>query len=113
MEYESLSGGRAFRVVQRQGKRRQGRMLALIALANGLDHNRYGFAISKRVGSAVVRNRIRRRLRAALAELRPAAGWDIVATARMEAAESPYAPLRGELRNLLEASGVALDSTSA
>lgn len=112
MEYESLRGDRAFGDVQRRGSRRQGKMLALRAYANGLDRNRYGFAISKKVGCAVVRNRIRRRLRASLSDLRPASGWDLVMTARAESASAPYSLLRDDLRNLLQSSGVALNGTS-
>src|SRR4051812_27439178 len=38
-------------------------LAVLIAAPNDLDHNRLGMAVSKRVGSAVVRNRVRRRIR--------------------------------------------------
>jgi RNase P protein component len=37
-------------------------LLVLRVSPNGLSHNRYGFVVSKRVGGAVVRNRVRRRL---------------------------------------------------
>ena len=37
-------------------------LLVLRTLPNELPHNRYGFVVSKRVGGAVVRNRVRRRL---------------------------------------------------
>jgi hypothetical protein len=40
--------------------------LVLRSVPNQLPHNRYGFVTSKRVGKAVVRNRVRRRLREAI-----------------------------------------------
>lgn len=106
--YESLSGDRSFGAVQRGGQRRQGKNLAMRVLANGLDHNRYGYAISKKVGEAVIRNRIRRRVRAILRELEPGAGWDIVTSARVDAASVSYGELLEEARTLLASAGVPL-----
>lgn len=65
---------------------------------------RIGFSVSKRVGGAVVRNRVKRRLREAvrgrLTLLPP--GWDIVISARPAAANADYATLDAELGELLE-----------
>ena len=55
-----------------------------------------GFTASKRVGSAVVRNRARRRLREAARELLPelgTAGVDYVLVARESTAEAPWPSL--------------------
>jgi ribonuclease P protein component len=51
-----------------------------------------GVSVSKRLGNAVSRNRIRRRIRelvrARLKELQP--GWDVVIVARSPAATAPF-----------------------
>jgi ribonuclease P protein component len=63
------------------------------------------YAVSRAVGPAVVRNRVRRRLRAAATELAPVPGTYLVA-ADPEAAGRSYV----ELRNDLAAALTALDA---
>ena len=61
---------------------------------------RVAFAIGRRVGPAVVRNRMRRRLRAVAAELAATAALapgDYLVAARPAAAELPFATLRSEM----------------
>ncbi len=65
---------------------------------------RFGFTISRKVGGAVVRNKIRRRLRALVAALGPGvahAGCDYVIIARPAAAERSYAQLKIDLEQAL------------
>ncbi|MBX3094608.1 MAG: ribonuclease P protein component [Cryobacterium sp.] len=60
---------------------------------------RCGFVVSKKVGNAVTRNRVRRRLRAicrdVVSELAP--GTDVVIRALPESAHSTWASLQGEI----------------
>jgi ribonuclease P protein component len=69
---------------------------------------RVGFTVSKRVGNAVTRNRVRRRLREAvryqLTRLPPE--WDIVVIARPAAAEAPYAALEADVREVFTRAGL-------
>lgn len=63
-----------------------------------------GFTVTKKVGNAVVRNRIRRRLRAAAQELMPdnaQAGWDYVLIGRLKALEEDYAVILRDMRYAL------------
>lgn len=61
-----------------------------------------GITISKSVGTAVVRNRLRRRLAASLHDLLPSqARMRLLIVARPSAATLPYAALREELRRAL------------
>ena len=64
------------------------------------DQPRVAFAIGRRVGTAVARNRLRRRLRAALAEADLAPGSYLVA-AGPEAARLSWAELRSTLADVL------------
>jgi ribonuclease P protein component len=64
---------------------------------------RVGFVVSKAVGNAVVRNRTKRRLRAAVAaELAGIpSGVDVVVRAQPAAAQATYAELESALKPLL------------
>ena len=70
----------------------------------GTSPARFGFIVSKQVGSAVVRNTVRRRLKAvcaeALADVRP--GADVVIRALPAAADVEYGMLRDEVLRCLE-----------
>ena len=75
-----------FERVRRRGRTLLHPLLVLSTLPNGLEHNRFGFAVGRRLGKAVRRNRIKRRMREAV-RLRMqrgdmAAGWDVVLIAR-------------------------------
>ncbi len=71
------------------------------ALPNGLGLSRYGFSVSRRVGNAVVRNRVKRLFREILRQAPLQTGWDIVFIARPAAASTDYASLEKSINNLL------------
>jgi ribonuclease P protein component len=64
------------------------------------DVARIGFTVSRRVGKAVVRNRAKRRLRAAAAEVMPGAakpGMDYVLIGRQRTVDRPFAALKTDM----------------
>ena len=69
--------------------------------------SRFGISVKKAVGGAVVRNRIRRRIREILRrnQTEIPTGWDIVIHPRRSVAEAPFAPLEAELVRLLRSLG--------
>lgn len=90
-------------------------MLMLNAAPNRRRVSRCGFIVAKRLGSAVVRNRIRRRVREAVRLLYPqiAPGWDMVFVARSPAlAEIAFAQLQALVWQLLQHAGVAQGTVS-
>lgn len=87
--------------VFQQGRHNSGRLLAIRTVSNDLPQSRYAYAIPKRVGKAVVRNRVRRRLREILRLLPPAEGYDLVVSVRPEAAQSSFGALKQEMETLL------------
>ena len=73
-----------FARAKRLGAVQRDRALMVSVCANRLQRNRYGVVVGKHIGIAVVRNRVKRRLRAVLAEMHPQLrqGFDIVVIAR-------------------------------
>jgi ribonuclease P protein component len=96
-----------FKAVYSQGKTQVDRFLVLKAMPNHLEHYRYGISINKRVGKAVVRNRIKRKLREILRLTPPAAGWDIVFIVRNPAVESDYRGLEKSVASLFSRANIA------
>lgn len=91
-----------FARVKRFGKTQRHAALSVNFYANQLSRNRYGIVVSKRQGMAVCRNRIKRRLRAALSELHCGLGqgFDIVLVARRGVIAQPFDDLRRILSEL-------------
>jgi ribonuclease P protein component len=76
----------------------------LLARPNGGEGLRYGITVTKRIGNAVVRNRMKRRFRALLREVLPGDGLpdtDHVMIGREGGIERGFAALREELRAAL------------
>ncbi|MEZ4238922.1 MAG: ribonuclease P protein component [Myxococcota bacterium] len=99
-----------FQRVQRGGRRISGRSLVVVYLANDRDTARFGLAVSRKVGGAVVRNRVKRWLREAVRRQRGAAPLvDVVIIARPSAATAGYRALYAEvgaaLRQMRSAGG--------
>lgn len=107
-----LKSPRDFEALRREGKRWRDVRLALNAGPNSLPHNRFGFVVSGRVGNAVARNKVRRRLRAAARRWLPAVipGYDIVIIAFPPSADASYRELEDELGLLLRRANL-LDRT--
>lgn len=103
-----LRGRKQFVDAFQRGRLWGNQLLVLRLLPNGLDHNRYGFVTSKRLGKAIVRNRVRRRLREGVRTLPVpmSGGWDIVISARPAAALADYRELKRSVASLLARASV-------
>ena len=71
------------------------------ALPNGLDLSRYGFSVTKKVGKAVQRNRLKRLLRQIVGSQLLKSGWDIVFIVRRRAVDADYHQLEKAVAGLL------------
>ena len=97
-----LRGHRQFQHLHRDGKNIFHPLLKLSLLPNQLPHNRYGFIVSTRLGNAVCRNRIRRRLREAVRVWHESLhqGYDVVIIARTPGQNASYHDFYGVLQTL-------------
>ncbi len=82
--------------------------LVLYARKNRSSTNRVGMTVSKKLGGAVVRNRVRRRLREVyrLNEDRFAPGWDIVVVARSRCISASFEAITKAYLSLAEKAGI-------
>jgi len=95
-----------FRRVRKQGNSWAHPFAILCALPNGLAHNRYGFSVSKRLGGAVVRNRVKRLMREAVRTTPKevgslVSGYDVIFIARPPIVGRTYAEVCAVVRTLL------------
>jgi ribonuclease P protein component len=76
-------------------------LIVLKILSNRLSYSRYGFSVSSRIGGAVIRNRVKRRLREIMRNTSLEIGWDIVIIARSKAGRAAYSDLKHSVSSLL------------
>ncbi len=97
-----------FAALQRGGRSRAHPLLLLRYRRNDLDSTRYGISTARRIGGAVVRNRLRRQLRAILREVgqRVEPGWDVLIVVRSAAAGVRQLELEAALMRLLAVAGL-------
>ena len=98
-----LRAPRDFAALQTGGRRRSHALLSIRVRRNELGRDRFGISTGRRVGSAVVRNRVRRRVKEMLRHsVRPASiGWDVLVVCRPASAAAGYGDLREALGRLL------------
>jgi ribonuclease P protein component len=105
----SLRSSRDFQRLARSGRRARNDGLTVFALdREDSGPTRLGLAVSAREASAVVRNRIRRRLRAAFRELEAPPGLDVMIKAKAEIATQPYQEMVNHLRGALSGTGIGV-----
>ncbi|MFO7941495.1 MAG: ribonuclease P protein component [Bacillota bacterium] len=102
MKAQRLPGGSAFARVFEGGCSTAGKLLVLYVHPSDDERARVGFAVGKRLGGAVVRNRIRRRMREAF-RLLPGSigGADLVFVARGRILQASQGQIQREMRDLL------------
>ena len=93
-----------YNLVYQQGRTLVDDLLVMKALPNGLSLSRYGFSVTKKVGKAVQRNRLKRLLREITRAQPVKPGWDVVFIVRPVAVTADYHQLnRAAIRLLTQA----------
>ena len=111
---KSLKLNHLFRRLYQKGKSAANKYLVIYCRRNGSFENRIGYTVSSKLGHAVVRNRVRRRLREIYrlheSQFRP--GWDLVVVARSRAVDAPYKKLEGAYLSLAGKLGLLREEES-
>jgi ribonuclease P protein component len=100
-----------FQRVRRIGKSYAHPLVVFIATKNELEQVRIGVVAGKAVGTAVQRNRAKRRLRACLSQLLPclSGGWDLILLARKPMDQAGFAEICAAVQMLLKRAGLLND----
>ena len=105
---ESLKKNRDFQLLYKEGRSRANRYLVLYVKENGLEKNRLGVSVSKKVGNSIVRHRITRLIRESyrLHEDMFNSGLDMVVIARVSAKDHSMKEIESALLHLGKLHGV-------
>jgi len=96
-ESVTIKNNHEFRRMYAKGKNAVTPGVVVYCRRNRLDHNRLGVTVSTKVGKAVVRNLVRRRLREIfrLNQDKLLQGYDMIVIARVRTPSVPYRKLNG------------------
>ena len=95
-----------FDSVRSHGKRVSDRLFVLIVAPSEIAQTRWGLAVSRRVGNAVVRNRVKRKIRESIRDIRSITGLDVIVSARPAAADAGGESVRSSLHQLARRAGL-------
>lgn len=95
-----------FDQIYRNGKPVRGDLLVLRILPNAMNLNRFGLSISREVGKATRRNKLRRQLKEIIRNEPFQDGWDVVIYVRTRASTAGFSELKNSLLNLANKAGI-------
>lgn len=104
---ESLKKNSHFQIVYKRGNSKVSKYLVVYWLNNKNNNpvNRYGITVSKKIGNAVVRNKVKRRIKEVLRKWDDnnyiKSGLDIVIIARKPVVDLNYHEIKDDLKKLL------------
>lgn len=99
----SLKNKRDFAKVYELRQSKANQQIVLYKRPNGLDHNRLGISVSKKVGNSVVRHRVTRLVREVyrLNVQQVKSGFDLVVVGRVQSKDSNYHIMERAFLNLI------------
>lgn len=109
---DSLKRKKEFRYTYRAGRSLPGHLAVLVYTKNRQQKTRVGFSVSKKIGGAVQRNRVKRRLREALTPLLPRvkSGFNIIFVARQPIVDAAFSEIGAGLEAQLLKAGLITEA---
>lgn len=97
-----------FKKIYKSGKNYWNRNIILYCMKNDINETRAGFTISKKMGNAVTRNKIKRRMKEAYKrnffDLK--SGYDLIFIPKKHIVNISFGELENSIRHILKISGV-------
>jgi ribonuclease P protein component len=96
-----------FRKVYKHGKSFANRYLVMYILNNKSENSRIGISVSKKVGKAIIRNKVRRRIKEAYRlniDEKIKNGYDIIFIARVAIKDADYVDIEKSMKHLIRKS---------
>jgi len=100
-----------FRKVYKKGKSVANKYLVMYVLENELENSRVGISVSKKVGNAVNRNKIKRRIRESYRlniDEKVKDGYDIIFIARISSKEATHKDIEKSVINLSKKANILI-----
>lgn len=114
MEFNNTTGIRKdyeFRRIYKNGKSFANRYMVVYVMKNRSDNTRIGISVSKKVGNAVTRNRIRRIIKESYrlnVDPKVKKGYDLVFISRVAAKDADYKTIEKSICGLVKKAGVLI-----
>ena len=108
--FPSIKKNREYREIYNTAGKKAYGVLVMFVKDNGLEHNRLGISVSKKVGNSVVRHTFCRKIREIfrLNNYQTVQGKDIIVTARSRAGSADYDRLNRDYLRLLTEQGIRM-----
>ena len=93
-----------FKNVYENGKSYGNRLLVMYISKNKLDYNRVGFAVTKKIGNSVIRNKVRRRMKESyrVNRLKIKEGYDLIFIPKINSRNSNYQQIESAMLHLFK-----------
>ena len=104
----SLKRHKEFRYTYARGRAHSLSLFTIVYVRSRNETVRIGFSVSKRVGNAVQRNRVKRRMRAALSPMldRISGGYNVIFVAKRDVLDAPFEEIERQAETLLKRAGL-------
>lgn len=102
--HERIRKRKDFIDIYKKGKRYRGKYFNIVYLPNHLDHSRVAVVAGKKIGNAVTRNRIKRRMRALFRKYKPDPdeSMDLILFPKKESAWVPWTQIQKDYVSALK-----------